>query len=120
MSPVARLAAYHAALDAHDLVAVEGMLDPHVRYISVGLGNVCGKAAVMQSLRDYFATNPDHQAFDDHVEQQDDHTAISHWWLRATNKITGVVTEREGIEIVTFDPTGLITLIDVRDSIHQN
>jgi ketosteroid isomerase-like protein len=120
MSSVACLAAYHAALDAHDLVAVERMLSPDIHYISVGLGDIRGKAAVMQSLRDYFGMNPDHQAFDDYLEQHDDHTAISRWRLRATNKITGAVTERAGIEIVTFDATGLIAVIDVRDSIHQN
>ncbi len=115
MTPITRLAAYHAALDAHDLTGVEEMLAANARYISVSLGDVRGRPAIMQSLRDYFATNPDHQAFDDKLEQRDNHTAISHWHLRATNKITGAIIERNGVEIVTFDANGLITLIDVRD-----
>jgi limonene-1,2-epoxide hydrolase len=119
MSPLALLAAYHAALDAHDLATVESMLSPNVRYISMGLGDVRGKAEVMRSLSEYFSTNPDHQAFDDRLEQQDGRTAVSHWRLRATNKLSGEVSTREGVEVVTFDADGLIELIDVRDSVHQ-
>jgi ketosteroid isomerase-like protein len=116
MTPLSRLVAYHAALDAHDLSAVEKMLAPDVRYISHSIGDVIGRDDVMTSLRGYFATNPDHQAFDDRLEQRDANTAVSHWNLRATNQTTGIVTERSGVETVTFDDAGLISLIDVRDT----
>ncbi len=115
MTALTRLAAYHTALDAHDFAAVERMLAPNVRYTSVGIGDVQGREAVMQSLRNYFATNPDHQAFDDKLEQRDEYTAVSHWHLRATNKVTGVETVRSGVEVVTFDAERLIVMIDVQD-----
>ncbi len=59
--------------------------------------------------------SPDHQAFDDEVKTTGPLTAQSLWRLRAVNKTTGAVTERRGIEKVTFNAAGLITLIDVTD-----
>ena len=112
---VAALAAYHAALDARDLARVEQMLAPGARYMSAGIGDVEGRATIMQSLRDYFANCPDHQAFDDELEAVSSHVALSHWRLRATNRETGQHVERHGIEKVTFTADGLICRIDVKD-----
>jgi ketosteroid isomerase-like protein len=115
MTPIARLAAYHAALDSRDFSRIEAMLAPDARYVSVGLGDISGRDQIMRTMRDYFDRNPDHQSFDDELEQRDNHTAISHWRLRATNKFNGEVVVRAGVEIVTFTDEGLIALIDVRD-----
>jgi ketosteroid isomerase-like protein len=115
MTPITRLAAYHTALDARDFPRVASMLAPDARYVSVGLGDVVGRDAIMRAMRDYFERNPDHQSFDDELEQRDSHTAISHWRLRATNKVTGEVVMRTGVETVTFTDEGLIAMIDVRD-----
>jgi ketosteroid isomerase-like protein len=115
MNPVARLAAYHAFLDARDFLRVETMLAPDARYVSVGLGDIVGREAIMRAMRDYFDRNPDHQSCDDELEQRDTQTAISYWRLRATNKISGEVVMRSGVETVTFNQDGLIAAIDVRD-----
>lgn len=113
--PAAALVRYHALLDAHDVDGVAGLLAPEVRYRSVGLGDVKGREAVLQSMREYFATSPDHQAFDDAVMATGPREAQSLWRLRGTNKRTGVVVERHGIETVTFDENGLVLTIDVED-----
>jgi ketosteroid isomerase-like protein len=115
MSPIARLAVYHAALDARDFSRIEAMLAPDARYVSVGLGDILGREAIMHAMRNYFDRNPDHQSFDDELEQRDNHTAVSRWRLRATNKVTGEVVMRAGLETVTFNDEGLIVMIDVRD-----
>jgi ketosteroid isomerase-like protein len=116
MTPIARLAAYHTALDSRDFARVEAMLAPDARYVSVGLGDIAGSEAIIRAMRDYFERNPDHQAFDDELEQRDNYTAISRWRLRATNKVTGEIVMREGVETVTFTDEGLIAMIDVRDT----
>jgi ketosteroid isomerase-like protein len=115
MSAIARLEAYHAALDARDFSCIEAMLAPDARYVSVGLGDIIGREAILRAMREYFDHNPDHQSFDDELEQRDNLTAISHWRLRATNKVTGEVAMRAGVETVTFTDEGLIAMIDVRD-----
>jgi ketosteroid isomerase-like protein len=117
MTPVDRLIAYHAALDLRDFSRVEAMLAPDARYVSVGLGDIIGCDAIMRAMRDYFDSHPDHQSFDDELDQSNNHTAISRWRLQATNKVTGEVVMRQGLETVTFTDEGLIALIDVRDLI---
>jgi ketosteroid isomerase-like protein len=116
MTPIARLAAYHTALDSRDFPRVGAMLAPDARYVSVGLGNIVGREAIIRAMQNYFERSPDHQSFDDELEQRDNHTAISRWRLRATNKVTGEVVMRQGVETVTFTDEGLIAMIDVRDA----
>lgn len=113
--PAAALVHYHALLDAHDVNGVARLLAPEVHYVSAGLGDVTGREAVLQSMRDYFATCPDHQAFDDEVKALSPRVAQSLWRLRGTNRHTGVVVERHGIETVTFDADGLVLSILVED-----
>lgn len=113
--PAAALVAYHAVLDAQDVDGVAKCLAPEARYVSPAIGDVVGREAILASIRAYFAASPDHQAFDDEVKATGPRSAQSHWRLRAVNKTTGAVTERRGIERVTFNEAGLITLIDVVD-----
>lgn len=114
--PAAALARYHAVLDRRDLAGVAGMLAQDARYVSVGLGDVSGRDAIMAALEQYFATSPDHQAFDDEIRTLGPRTAQSLWRLTATNRQTGTVVERRGREVVTFDDDGLITVIAVEDA----
>lgn len=113
--PAAALVAYHAVLDAQDVDGVAKCLAAEARYVSPAIGDVIGRDAILASIRAYFAASPDHQAFDDEVRATGPRSAESRWRLRAVNKTTGAVTERRGIERVTFDDAGLITLIAVED-----
>lgn len=113
--PAKALVDYHAALDRQDLQAVAAWLAADARYVSDGLGDVSGRDAIIAAMQTYFASSPDHQAFDDAVRAVSPTIAVSEWRLRATNKVTGVVQERRGLETVTFDATGKIIAIEVED-----
>lgn len=113
--PAKALVGYHAALDAHDVDGVADWLAEDAHYVSAGLGDVKGRTAILAAMRSYFAASPDHQAFDDVVRTVSARVAQSEWRLRATNKVTGAVTERRGLETVTFNGDGKIVLISVED-----
>ncbi|NMD06344.1 MAG: nuclear transport factor 2 family protein [Phyllobacteriaceae bacterium] len=113
--PAKALTAYHEALDSHDLQGVAGWLAPNARYVSAGLGDVSGRDAILAAMKSYFDSMPDHQAFDDAVRTVSARVAQSDWRLKATNKDTGVVTERRGTETVTFNGGGKIVTIMVED-----
>ena len=113
--PAKALVSYHAALDGQDLKAVAAYLAPDARYVSVGLGDVTGRDAILAAMAKYFEASADHQAFDDVVRAVSSHVAESKWRLRATNKITGEVIERRGLETVRFNGDGNIVLISVED-----
>jgi len=113
--PAATLVRYHTALDGKDLATVEKMLAPNARYVSVGIGDVHGRDAILESMRTYFANLPDQQAFDDEVAATGPRQAKCHWQLTATNLKTGAVVKRHGTEVIDFDDAGLIVLISVKD-----
>lgn len=113
--PSQALVTYHAALDAQDLKTVATWLAPDARYVSVGLGDVIGRDAIIAAMEKYFANSPDHQAFDDAVRTVSPLVAESEWRLKATNKVTGAVVERRGRETVTFTADGKIINISVED-----
>jgi SnoaL-like domain len=113
--PVAALLAYHAAIDAHDIDAVETLMAIDARYSSGGLGDVVGRQKIIEAMRNYFAGHPDHQSWDDEVKQTGELSARSMWKLKATNKITGEVVLREGTEDIVFGPSGKILRVTVKD-----
>lgn len=113
--PVAALVAFHKALDSFDVAGVSRMMAWDATYDSPGLGQVKGRDAITASMASYFATSPDHQAWDDEVFATGPRSAGCRWRLRATNKQTGVVVERHGTEAITFNKYGLITSVVVKD-----
>ncbi len=114
---VARLIAYHAALNDFDLEAVEAMFDVDAEYVSPGLkGALRGRAAIMAAMRDYFAEFADQRAEDDEVVGLAPNVVQSRWRLTATSTKTGQVSERRGREIVTFNDNGLIARVEVFDA----
>jgi ketosteroid isomerase-like protein len=52
--PAKALVSYHAALDGQDLKAVAAYLAPDARYVSVGLGDVTGRDAILAAMAKYF------------------------------------------------------------------
>jgi hypothetical protein len=113
--PVAALQSYHAAIDAHDLEKVAAMLAENARYSSDGLGAVVGRDAIIAAMRAYFTGHPDHQSWDDETIKTGAQSARSLWKLKATNKTTGHIVHRHGVENVSFDASGKILTVDVRD-----
>lgn len=114
---IARLLAYHTALNAFDLGAVEAMFAVDAQYISPGLqGAVQGRTAIMNAMRDYFAENADQHAEDAEIVELVPHVVRSRWSLSAISSKTGKVTTRHGTEVVTFNAAGLIQRVEVFDA----
>lgn len=51
--------AYVAASNAHDVEAIAPMLQENCRYLSSGVGEHVGKAAILAMMKQFFAANPD-------------------------------------------------------------
>lgn len=114
---VARLTAYHAALNDFDLEAVEAMFAADAEYVSPGLnGALRGRDAIMKAMRDYFAEYSDQRAEDHEVLELAPNVVQSLWRLKATSSKTGKMLKRRGREVVTFNDAGLITRVEVFDA----
>jgi SnoaL-like domain len=113
--PVATMVAYHAALEARDMVFLASVFASDAEYHSKGLGPVSGKSAILASIESYFAKYPDHKAWDTTVKQDSALVASCEWQLRATDPKTSVAFSRHGNERVTFNAGGLIVSVDVED-----
>jgi ketosteroid isomerase-like protein len=114
--PVARLIAYHDAINKLDFSTIEAIFAEDAVYDSGGLGGVVsGRGPIMDGFRRYFDAYPDQVAEDSVVEALDGLRVRSVWRLTATHKVTGEALLRAGEEIVTFDETGRILRVDVTD-----
>lgn len=114
--PVAATRRYHDALDILDLDAVERCFAAGAVYVSSGVGGrIEGRTAILSAFRAYFDSYPDQSAQDEAIEALSPYAARAQWRLSATHAVTGVPTERRGVETIHFDATGRIARIDVRD-----
>lgn len=114
--PVARLAAYHDAINMLDFAAIEAMFAEDAIYDSGGLGGVvAGRGPIMAGFHTYFDAYPDQVSEDSIVEALDALTVRSAWRLTATHRRTGERLVRGGEEIVTFDSLGRIVRVEVTD-----
>lgn len=113
---VARLIAYHDAINALDFSTIETMFAENAVYDSGGLGGVVvGREPIMASFRTYFTAYPDQVSEDSVVEPLDRLRVRSVWQLTATHSATGAKLRRAGEEVVTFDDNGLIVCVEVTD-----
>jgi ketosteroid isomerase-like protein len=116
VDPVARLIAYHDAINALDFAAITEMFAEDAVYDSGGLGGVvAGRPAIMAGFRTYFDLYPDQVSEDEVVEALDARRVRSVWRLAATNRLTGDRLVRAGEEIVTFSGGGRILHVAVTD-----
>ena len=116
--PVARLIAYHDAINHLDFSTIETMFAEHAVYDSGGLGGVVeGRGPIMEGFRVYFDAYPDQVAADSVVEALDGLRVRSVWSLTATHRRTGDTLIRAGEEIVTFDAAGRILRVEVTDRV---
>lgn len=110
-----RVERYYAALNTVDLAAVEAMFAEDAVYQSVGIGALNGRAAIMAAMKTYFAEFPDQVAEFDRIETEGGSVARTRWRLKATSKLTGLMSERHGIELLSVNALGLIQRIEVQD-----
>jgi len=116
LDPMARLIAYHDAINALDFATIEAMFAEDAVYDSGGLGGVVqGRGPVMAGFRAYFDLYPDQVSHDSLVEPVGERAIRSIWKLTATHRLTGDKLIRAGEEIVTFDHAGLIARVEVTD-----
>ena len=116
LSLMARLIAYHDAINALDFATIEAMFAENAVYDSGGLGGVVeGRGPIMAGFRSYFDLYPDQVSQDSLVEQLEGRRVRSVWTLTATDGKTGERLLRAGEEFVTFDEAGRIVHVVVRD-----
>lgn len=114
--PVARVVAYHAAINDLDFSTIEAMFAPDAVYASGGLGGmVAGRERIIEGFRAYFDAYPDQVAVDSVIEALDGSRVRSEWSLTATHRQTGDKLIRAGEEIVSFDHLGKIISVEVTD-----
>lgn len=114
--PMARLIAYHDAINALNFATIEAMFAENAVYDSGGLGGVVtGRGSVMAGFRSYFDLYPDQVSEDTLIEPIGEHSVRSVWKLVATHRLTGEKLVRSGEEIVIFDDAGLIVRVEVKD-----
>jgi Domain of unknown function (DUF4440) len=112
IDPVALLKEYHAALNAFDLKKVEGMFAEDAVYISPGLnGEVRGRIAILNAMRNYFAEYADQISTDESITLSSAFSAEAVWSSSASK---GKV-RRHGIEKIMFNSSGLIQHVNVLD-----
>lgn len=114
--PVARLVAYHDAINALDFAAIAAMFAEDTVYDSGGLGGVvAGRDAIMAGFQTYFDLYPDQVSEDSLIERLDACRVRSVWALVATHRVTGEKLVRTGEETVTFGEDGSIRRVEVTD-----
>lgn len=114
---LARLAAYHQALQPFDAAKVAAFFAPDATYHSPGIGRpLSGRDEIVAAFSSYFARFPNQISTDDRIEVTGPLSLRSHWRLVATDQETGQTVERQGTEDFEFAPSGLIARVVVHDS----
>ena len=98
---------YVSASNAHDIAAIGPMLAQDCRYVSTGVGEHKGKAAILAMMEGFFAGNPDV------------HWSVPAYHMEAPDLVAFEIAitlsgkTLEGLEKISFTDDGLITCIEV-------
>ena len=113
-----KLRLYFKALNAFDLTSVEAMFAEDAVYVSSGLNNKeFGRANIIAAFKIYFSEFADQISNDTNIRSIGPKSFSSVWRLRATSGKTGILLERTGTQVTTFNEVGLITHVEVSDAI---
>ncbi len=106
---------YYAALSNFDYAALEKIFAEDAEYHSSGIGGLYGRPAIIEAMRAYFHEFSDQVSTNDSIELLGDMSVRTHWRLHATTKSSGRKVTRQGVEIIHFNPKGLIATVEVKD-----
>jgi ketosteroid isomerase-like protein len=107
---------YFNALNAYDLKTVEDMFAEDAVYVSSGLREpIKGRVKIMEAFQQYFDEYDDQVSIDTNIKSIAPNIFSSDWSLKATSRKNGKPLERAGTQITTFNDTGLIAHVEVRD-----
>jgi hypothetical protein len=106
---------YYAALKHFDYATLEKIFAEDAEYHSSGIGGLYGRPAIIEAMRAYFHEFSDQVSTNDSIELLSETSVRTHWRLHATTKSSGRKVTRQGVEIIHFNPKGLIATVEVKD-----
>jgi len=106
---------YYAALNHFDYAALEKLFAEDAEYHSSGIGGLYGRPAIIEAMKAYYHEFSDQVSTNDSIELLSETSVRTHWRLHATTKSSGRKVTRQGVEIIHFNPKGLITTVEVKD-----
>lgn len=106
---------YYAALKLFDYATLEKIFAEDAEYHSSGIGGLYGRPAIIEAMRAYFHEFSDQVSTNDSIELLSETSVRTHWRLHATTKSSGRKVTRQGVEIIHFNPKGLIATVEVKD-----
>jgi ketosteroid isomerase-like protein len=108
-------AEYHDALNRYDFAEIEQMFAEDAEYHSPGIGGLYGRHDIMAAMKSYFAEFTDQVSSDENLELVAERSVRTQWKLQATTKSSGRLVKRQGVETITFNEKGLISVVEVED-----
>ena len=106
---------YYAALKHFDYATLEKIFAEDAEYHSSGIGGLYGRPAIIEAMRAYFHEFSDQGSTNDSIELLSETSVRTHWRLHATTKSSGRKVTRQGVEVIHFNPKGLIATVEVKD-----
>lgn len=106
---------YYAALKHFDYATLEKIFAEDAEYHSSGIGGLYGRPAIIEAMRAYFHEFSDQVSTNDSIELLSETSVRTHWRLHATTKSSGRKVTRQGVEVIHFNPKGLIATVEVKD-----
>ena len=106
---------YFTALNNFDYATLEKIFAEDAEYHSSGIGGLYGRPAIIEAMKAYFHEFSDQVSTNDSIEVIGPNSVRTHWRLHATTKSSGRKVQRQGIEIIHFNPKGLIATVEVKD-----
>lgn len=106
---------YHDALNRFDFDAIAPMFAEDAEYHSQGMGGLYGRADIIAAMHAYFTEFSDQVSSDENLTLVAEKSVRTEWKLRATTKSSGREVKRQGVETITFNDKGLISLVEVQD-----
>ena len=105
---------YVASANAHDLDACEDMFAEDMEYVSDGVGEHHGRAAIRRMMDDYMGARPDVKWEEGPYRALGSDGAAFDFVMTGTDPATGKPFRRVGVETIFFNAAGMIRRIEVK------